>query len=531
MLADLKLKNKWWNSWIIPIIIFLIALIVRSVGLKFGFPLFTHPDENFLVSPLRSMSLNHTLDPGTYVYPAYPSFYSKVFVMNILSQIKFGENYGWIYWQDPYFFYTVSRWMTAIQGALLPVVAWFIGQKFNQINFSWVAAILFIFYPPFVLYSHYVTVDIPLTLYVMLVLLFCLNCLSTNKNIWLILASVMVAIAAMEKYPGILAIGIVMVTIGIRAFTKGEQKPPQGWAFFFRKVASALAIIALSIVIIAPSLFINYETAWNQIVNEARPTHLGADALGWGGNLLFYLKDFFTNSGLIISIFVAVGLTVVVFLKDPAFLLLCFGCGYWIALSMLSLHWSRWSLPMMTTPLFLAAIAVTFLWQQTKNKKPARIALSIIVLIGFVPFVLQWVVTSVMLTWPDTRNEALRYMEENEITDDITVSEGYTPYNPNNKNDIFDFDISQPNEKKYIVLSSFMGDRYAAESQRYLVENTFYAAVRSQTELLKEFHPNPEPTSVVDQLGVIWEYVERHLKASKPRFLTGPSLAIYRLQD
>ena len=524
-------KLKHWGTIISALIIFLVALIVRYVGLKFSFPLFTHPDEGYLMNAVRDMSFNHTLDPGTYVYPAFPSLYTKFLFLNILSLNKFGANYGWFYWRDPFFFYFASRLMTAVQGAFIPVVAWFIARKFKKINFSWPAAVLFIFYPPFVLHSHYVTVDIPLTLYAMLVLLFCLNYLSSNKNWWLILACVMVSIAAMEKYPGILSFGIVLATIGVRAFRSNGQNHAPDWRFLFKTTASSLLVVVLAVLVIALPLIKNFSFAWNQIVQEARPDHLGADGLGWGGNLLYYLKDFYTNAGLIISFLVFLGIVAAILMKDPAFLLLLFGGGYWIALSVLSLHHSRWSLPMMTTPLFLAATGTSYLWQKTRQVKVGRIALIVLIVAGFLPFMLKGTVTSLMLTWQDTRNEALRYMQAKDITVDNTISEGYKPHNPHNKNDIFSFDISNPGEKEYIVLSSIMGDRYAAEPDRYGAENAFYSDVRSHLVLIKEFRPNPEPNSVVDQFKVILEYLNRQFRDSKPLFVTGPKLEIYKLKE
>lgn len=528
-------QSKRWRVFLTALIIFSVALVVRYIGLKFGFPLITHPDEGYIMNTVRGMSFNHTLDPGTYIYPAFPSLYSKLLFMNILSFIRFGENYGQAAAHDPFFFYFASRLMTAVQGALLPVVAWFIGRKFKQINFSWIAAVLFIFYPAFVLHSHYVTVDIPLTLFVMLVLLFCLNYLSSKKIFWLVTACLMVSIAAMEKYPGILSFGIIIASIAIQAFSGDKQNGGTKWRFLFKTTTYSLLLCLIAILIIALPLFWDidtaFTTAWRQIVQEARPDHLGSDGLGWGGNLLYYLKDFYTNSGLIISILVVVGLVAAILMKDPAYLLLLFGGGYWIALSVLSLHHSRWSLPMMTTPLLLAAVAVSYLWQKTRHLKAGRIALIICLAAGFLPFVLKGTVTALMLTWQDTRNEALHYMEENDITVDNTLSEGYTPHNPGNKNDIFAFDISNPGDKEYIVLSSFMGDRYAAEPDRYKAENTFYANIRSQLELVNVFQPDPEPALVIDQVKVIFEYLRRQITDSQSLLVTGPKLEIYKLQE
>jgi len=524
-------RSERWKVFLIALGIFAIALILRMVGLKFGFPLFTHPDEAYLMGTLRGMSADHTLNTGTYIYPAFPSLYSKLFIIDRLSLHEFGENYGLLYWREPFFYYYVSRLMTAVQGALLPVVAWFIGRKYKKVNFSWPAAVLFAFYPPFVLHSHYVTVDIPLTLYTMLVLLFSLNYLSSDKKHWLVLACLMVSVAAMEKYPGILSIGIVLVAIGVRAFRDDKKSGSPQWGFFWKTIAISLLVIIVGIVLIGLPMVRNFDIAWEQILKEARPYHLGSDGLGWGGNLLYYLGDFYVNAGLLICLFGAIGFAAVFLMKDPAVLLLFFGGGYWIALSVLSLHHSRWSLPMMTTPLFLAAVGASFLWQKLKSRTVGKVAFAVLLLAGFVPFVLKGTVTSVMLTWKDTRNEALHYMEEHGMSDAVTLSDGYTPYHAGNKNDIYGFDFSNPGEKRFIILSSLMEDRYRREPERYPRENAFYDNVRIHSVSVKDFLPDPEPSSVIDQARVIFEYLNRQFRDSQAQFFTGPRLEIYRLKQ
>lgn len=522
-------KFNDWKNFLIPLIIFIVALSIRLIGLKFDFPLFTHPDENFLMTPLREMSTKQTLDPGLYVYPALPTSYFNLFLMNGLSFQKFGVDYGTAYWRDPFLFFTAARWMTALQGALIPVVAFLIGKKFKNLPFAFASALLFTFYPPHVLHSHYITADIPLTLYIMLVLLFSVTYLTTNKKFWLTLASVMATIATLEKYPGLLSIGIILVAIGIRAFKKDEQGNQLGWRFFFKTLLTSALICILAVVVFAPQLLIHFDIAWSQIINETRSTHLGSDGLGWGGNLLYYFKDFYQNSGLLIFILVVIGLAFIVLMKDPNYLLLLFGIGYWIALSYLNLHHSRWSLPMMISPLFLAAIAVAKIWQLSREKIVARIIVIVALSIVLLPFVFKGINTSVMLTWRDTRNIALHFMEENGIDDENTISDGYTPLYPNSKNYIFAFNIFEPKEKKYIVFSSLMADRYAAEPQRYVQENAFYETARSKLELIHEFNPDPEPISLIEHFQVILEYLNRQISRSNSSFTKGPRLEIYKL--
>lgn len=522
-------KPKDWKTFLIPLIIFILALSIRIIGLKFDFPLFTHPDENYLMSPLREMSTKQTLDPGLYVYPALPTSYFNLFLMNGLSFQKFGVDYGTAYWRDPFLFFTAARWMTALQGALIPVVAFLIGKKFKNLPFAFASALLFTFYPPHVLHSHYITADIPLTLYIMLVLLFSVTYLTTNKKFWLTLASVMAAIATLEKYPGLLPVGIILVAIGIRAFKKDEQSNQLGWKFFLKTTLTSLSICILSLLVLAPQLLIHFDIAWKQIVNEARPTHLGSDGLGWGGNILYYFKDFYQNSGLLIFVLVVIGLVAIVLMKDPNYLLFMFGIGYWIALSVLQLHHSRWSLPMIISPLFLAASGVAKIWQLSEKKKVARILVVVALTMVFLPFVFKEINTSVMLTWKDTRNIALNYMEENGIDVENSISDGYTPHYPNSKTDIFAFNIFKPNERKFIVVSSLMGDRYAAEPERYIQENAFYETARNKLELVHEFRPDPEPVTLIEHFQVTLEYLNRQISRSNSSFTKGPRLEIYKL--
>jgi len=186
---------------------------------------------------------------------------------------------------------------------------------------------------------------------------------------------------------------------------------------------------------------------------------------------------------------------------------------------------------MMTTPLFLAAVGASFLWQKLKSRVVGKVAFAVLLLAGFVPFVLKGTVTSVMLTWQDTRNEALHYMEEYGMSEEMILSDGYTPYNPNNKNDIYEFDFSNPGVKRFIIISSLMEDRYRREPERYLRENAFYDNVRIHSELIKDFLPDPEPSSVIDQVRVIFEYLDRQFRDSKAQFFTGPRLEIYKLKQ
>jgi len=106
----------------------------------------------------------------------------------------------------------------AFFGALIPVIAWKIGKLFKGVDFSLPAAILTCFYPSYIVHSHYITGDVINTVFSLAIIMFCLMYLKNENKLWLILACIGVGLNTVEKYPGILTYGIVLVTIGIKVF-------------------------------------------------------------------------------------------------------------------------------------------------------------------------------------------------------------------------------------------------------------------------------------------------------------------------
>lgn len=530
MEATTRRANKVRSySWLIPIAIYIIALVIRVIGLKFSFPLLTHHDERAIIDPLVEMSRNHTLDSGQYARPNQ-FLYSVLFgYLNLLSKVLFNKNFGWAYSDDPLFFYFHARLMVAVLGATVPVLAWKIGKLFKGVDFSLAAAFLTCFYPPFILHSHYITGDILNTALSLAIILLCLIYLQKKKWVWLVLACIIVALNTVEKYPGILSYGIVLVTLGINAFSQENMNNQKKWREFLSGILVSLLIVALSIFIFAPHLFFKLDLVRDAIIIEARPNHLGADNLNWVGNMLFYLQVFVQAGGWVVVLFGIVGLAYTIVLKQPSILLLYFGAGYWVALSRLGLHWERWSLPMMITPLLLAAIGMTKLWETIKQRRWLKI-FAITLLGVFVSiYTLNGVTSSVLLTWLDTRAVALQFTKKNDITQENSVYEGYTPFIPRTVKTIFDFDFDNPGQIEFVILSSNMYGRFEAEPERYTSENSYYTNLRAKATLIGEFKPSQKPENPLEQLTVLENYLNNKIKGTKTTYTTGPTIQIYQL--
>ena len=524
-----RVKKSHSYSWLIPVAIYLIALAVRVIGLKFGFPLLTHHDERFIIDPLIEMSRNHTLDSGFYARPNQ-FLYSALFgYLNLLSKILFHKNFGWAYSEDPLFFYFHARLLVAVLGATVPVLAWKIGKLFKAVDFSLAAAFLTCFFPSFIVNSHYITGDILNTVFSLVVILLCLIYLQKKQKKWLIFACIAVALNTVEKYPGILSYGIVLVTIGIRAFTQERPDSRVDWKFIIREFLITLAAVVVSIFIFAPHLFLKLNQVWAALIIESRSTHLGADNLSWLGNMRFYLQVFVDAAGWMVALFTVAGIVFSIISRQPAMILLFFGAGYWVALSKLGLHWERWSLPMMITPLLLSALGMVKAWEISRSHKVVKMFAIAFFTIFFLSYALNGIMSSILLTWQDTRVAALQFATQNNVTEENSVSEGYTPFFPRQVKTIFDFDYNSPGQTKYVLLSSNMYGRYEAEPSRYAMESVYYKNLRDAAILIGEFEPNTKPSSPKDQVMVLVDYLSTLLKGTKTSYLTGPTIQIYLL--
>ncbi len=524
-----RVKKAGSHSWLIPLAIYIIALSVRLIGLKFSFPLLTHHDERFIIDPLIEMSRNHTLDSGFYARPNQFLYTTLFGYLNLLSKILFQKNFGWAYAEDPLFFYFHARLLVAIFGATVPVLAWKIGKMFKEVDFSLPAAFLTGFFPPFIAHSHYITGDILNTALSLAVILFCLLYLEKRNWVWITLACITVALNTVEKYPGILSYGIVLVTLGINLFSPENKENQKKWGQFLSKILITLAIVALGMFIFAPHLFLKLDLVRRAILIEAKPTHLGADNLSWIGNMLFYLDVFVDAAGWIVALLTIAGLFFSIISKQPAMLLLFFGSGYWVALSKLGLHWERWSLPMMITPLMLAALGISKLWAAIKQRQLTRIIVLVFLGIFISIYALNGLTASIILTWQDTRAVALEYTARNDISPENSVYESYTPFLPRNLRTIFEFDLDNPGEIQYVILSSSMYGRFQAEPDRYASETAFYAEVRAKAFLIAEFEASPKPKSPSEQLHALGDYLVNLFRQTKTTYTTGPTIQIYQL--
>lgn len=508
--------------------VFTAAFIIRRIGLKFGSPFLTHTDEWAIIEPAYTMTRDHTLDPGNYQRPNQITQMLNLVILNIVSLLKTGQDISISLPLDRFGFYVTARFLTAILGALIPLVAYKIGKE-SSLDYAIPAALLFAFFPSYVVHSHFVTPDIPITLFTLLVILFALRYVRTLNAKYLYLAVFMAAVNTAEKYPGLISFGIVVFAIIWVQKSRYRHQPVMVLKHSLVESLKFFGFYVLFLYLVAPNLFLHFGVVIEQIRNEARPLHPGADGLGWAGNLLYYATSFASSANFIVILLVAVGIAGMFIARNYLLLFGFYGLVYWVVLSKLALHWERWALPMYTFPLLLASFGAAFLWQVIKEKKVLRATIRVVLGLSLAALIMNSLSSSIRMTYPHTTVAAYQFCRDMGIREDNTLYEGYSPFMPDG---VKYLDLSQINaETEYIIISSGMYNRFYAEPERYAAKIELYDRVRSENTLLITFSKTPpaSTSSLLAWADDIRYYISVHLGIKPaPRF-SGPTIEIYQV--
>ncbi|MCW2762042.1 MAG: hypothetical protein JWR85_2243 [Marmoricola sp.] len=464
----------------------LVGIVLRIAGLTFGLPLELHPDEFVIVSGAVDLAHRHSFAPMYFMRPDHVEIQLSHAAYQIYSHLVMGTDVDAAYAQRPEVFLLISRSITAVFGIATIVLAYLIGRRFDR-RIGAMAAVLFALMPALVRDAHFATPDIPLTCMLMAVVLALMHYLARPRLVPLLAACAATAVGIAIKYPAAIATLMIATVVIVSAIRDRRLR-----RILTHGVASIVSVLAF-VFVVSPVLFTDFAAVRDQLSQQSGSTHLGADGLGWGGNLAFYVGSFFTGAGLLLCLLSAVGAFIVVRLRMLEATPLVLGAVYWIVLSAVPLHWERWAFPMYITPLLLAPIGAlhAYRWVGARRwRAPVAWLVGGLVVANLLAGSVAVVST---LVAPDTRVTARDYLQEAGITTEVSAYEGYSPLRPGQPKPVFaEFTIvdGQPRAKdpdvRYLVLSSCTTNRYL-EDPKFNDERAFYKAVRAHLPLLRSW--------------------------------------------
>ena len=286
------------RSLLLPAII-AVAFVLRIIGIRYGFPLLVHSDEPVVVEPASHLILAHTLDPNFFARPNHFSIYLSAALYLPVSRLLLHQPFSVVHSTSLSDLYLTSRLVVAVLGTVSVLVAYYVGKEFST-RTGYLLAAAFAFFPPFVEHAHYATPDVPLTLLLLLVVLFTIRFLRDSSYLSLGLAVAAGALATTEKYPGALSL-LLIVTVVVVVFARQPRK-------LALTVAGTIIGFGVAVALFAPYLVIRHSEVLANITGQATSGHLGSDGLGLLGNLRFYAHAYYVNSGLLLLIAMFFGL-------------------------------------------------------------------------------------------------------------------------------------------------------------------------------------------------------------------------------
>ena len=259
----------------------------------------------------------------------------------------------------------------------------------------------------------------------------------------------------------------------------------------------SIFIILFVMFIIAPNLFTDLSNVIKLIKHEARPTHLGADGLGFFGNLFYYLKTIIGNLGYISIIPFILGIIAILKnIKNIHNYVFLVGLVYWICMSKLSLHWERWGIPIYSFYILIVAIGCGYIlsFKNIKFNKVIFVCGIFVNIILLLNVFLTGICTTKGSRLPNTIYLSKSFFEINKINKEDVLYEGYTIFAPAqagpivpNLFELLDCRITPKKEflsKKYFIMTNSFRDRYFRESKRYSYEVSLYNSIDSNYELV-----------------------------------------------
>jgi len=531
---------RWSASrWLPGLVVTLIAAcaaLVRLPGVLWGLPASLHPDEWVITHGAIEMAANNSFEPPYFDRPDHLEMQISTLLYRAFSQIVYGAPAENMFEHHPGTFLGLSRLVTVAFGVVAVYLAYGVARRFGVVS-GLVAAFLVAFFSPFVENGSYATPDMPLTTILLGVILLAMRYIEAPRWGNLVGGCALVALAVTVKYPGALGavpIGIAILTVALRT---------RRWGRAVLHTLAAPVVFVAGIFAFSPVLITNFTEVKHQLfAQNGENGHLGADGLSWGGNFTYYFDSLAPALGTILMVATLVGIGWCI--RDRAFvaLPLAFGLVFWVAISALALHWARWGLPIMITPLVLAAVGVgrTATWLATRRRAGRRHARAAIVVASVLAGVAGVAVLSggasaaAKFAATDTRIEALSTFKELGITADNAVMDGYTPLFPQAPDTVANhlslengqFVSDEKPDAKYAIVSSGMYPRYLA-NPKYAKEQAVYRALEKLPVVARWDPENAGARSVEEPISILHslEYVADVAEGG----LSGPTIIVYQL--
>ena len=277
-----------WVAWVLAAIL-LAGLGLRVWGLSFGLPnVHCRPDESTLVHRALAIGAGDP-NPHFFNYPSLhfyllAALYGGYYVVGLLGGLFANlAEFEAQFLIDPSFFYLLGRGLGMLLGVASVWVLYGIGGRLGGRAVGLASALFLACSFLHVRDSHFLTVDVPATFYLLISLLLVLRHMGEGRTRDLILGAVFLGLAASTKYNMGLFAGTVLVAAYKGATSWREWGVRLGWV---------LIVMGMAFVAGSPYVLLDFAAFWRDLSYERLHFVRGHDAdlgRGWWYHLGFTL--------------------------------------------------------------------------------------------------------------------------------------------------------------------------------------------------------------------------------------------------
>ncbi len=212
-MLKLLLQNKYL------LLILVVGLALRLYGINHGFPFIYNVDEPALVRSATQIRFDS--NPAHFDWPhlhfylnfllftGFSAFRSVLQVLGISEALK---AFAPILWRDPLIFYLLARIFNALIGTSTVLVIYFIGKSLFEKKYGLFAALALAVFPYHVWASHFALIDVPMTFWFSLSLLFSTYIFQKGDLRYYLLAGLFAGFSASTKYNGGFAVLVIFLS-------------------------------------------------------------------------------------------------------------------------------------------------------------------------------------------------------------------------------------------------------------------------------------------------------------------------------
>ena len=393
-----------------------VGFALRLWGISFGLPnLHCRPDESTLVNKALAMGTGD-LNPHFFNYPSFHFYvlaciYGFFFICGWASGAFSGiADFQRLFFTDPSAFYLIGRIFSALLGSVSIGVTYLIGRRLENERTGLLAAFFLSLAFLHVRDSHFLTVDIPATFYMLLGCLFALRHLTKSDSLDWLWSAVCCGLAASTKYNLGLFGFVPLVSVWISSRSQ-EGKP---WA----KLLGVAGAMLLVFVAASPFVLLDSSSFWRDLSYERMHFSAGHGGIelpagrGWLYHLRFTLRHALGWPLLLASL---LGVGRMLWRRRPEGLVLLSGMlVYYAVAGSGRTVFMRYMLPMVP----LLCVAAGAVCQATVRRRDLAFLLVAALIAPSAHAVWQH---DRLLTRPDTRLLAARWIEA-EIPDGTSIA-------------------------------------------------------------------------------------------------------------